>query len=255
MTAETEIAALERQVRELERLPQVRARTDQALDRADRVMGNLGPTRTRDLEAMGRTFADAMLRAGLAIGLVSLVTIGIGLFVPIGLFGFLAAVGIAIGLAALAVFFPRETGAAMGEISDKIGGLQLVRRFDQFLVRARRDLPNAARAELDALRQQVKGMGDLLERSEGEPEAADARRLMSKHLPLLIEHYEQVPRDFRDTRDNEGLTVEQRLVDGLRSGRRALDEIGESLSKKHVDALETQGRFLKNRYGSNNALD
>ena len=253
MTVETEIAAVERQVRELERLPAIQQRTDETLDRADRVLGNLGPHRRRDLEAMGRDLGDALLRAGLAIGVVSIITVAIGMIVPIGLFGFLAAVGIAIGLAALAAFFPRQAAATMGDVSEKIAGSALANRFDNFLQRVRRTLPQAARADVDALRRRAQGLSSLLDEAEGEPEAADARRLMTRHIPLLIERYEQVPRDFRDTRDNEGLTVEQRLVDGLRSGRNALDELGETLSRKHVDALETHGRFLKSRYGSKDA--
>ncbi|MCJ8190271.1 hypothetical protein [Sphingomicrobium aestuariivivum] len=251
MSIEEGVAAVERQVRELERLPAVQARTDASVDRADRVLANLdSPTRRRDLEQMGRDLTDGLLRAGLAIGVVSVITIGIGMVVPIGLFGFLAAVGIAIGLAAIAAFFPKRAAATMGEISAKIGNADLVTRFDTFLGRVRRNLPQVARTELDALRQRVKAMEKLLANAEpGDPQVADARRLMSQHLPLLIERYEQVPESYRLTRDNEGLTANQRLADGLRSGRHALEELGESLAKKDMHALESHGRFMRDRYG------
>ncbi|MCJ7421988.1 hypothetical protein [Sphingomicrobium astaxanthinifaciens] len=251
MSIEEGIAAVERQAREMERLPAVQERTNAALDRADRVLGGIdSPTRRRDLEQMGRDLTNALVRAGLAIGVVSLLTIGVGMVVPIGLFGFLAAVGIAIGLAAIVAFFPRRAAVTMGEISARIGNADLVARFDRFLAAARRDLPTVARAELDALRARAKAMARLLDNADaGDPQVADARRLMSQHLPLLIERYEQVPESYRLTRDNEGLTANQRLADGLRSGREALEELGESLARKDVHALESHGRFLKNRYG------
>ncbi|WP_265563519.1 hypothetical protein [Sphingomicrobium arenosum] len=251
MSIEEGIAAVERQAREMERLPAVQARTDASISRATRVMTNLDrETRRADLEQMGRDITDGLIRAGLAIGLVSIVTIGIGMVVPIGLFGFLAAVGIAIGLAAIAAFFPRQAAATMGEVASSIGNADLAKRFDNFLHRARRDLPNVARAELDELRRKVKEMAPLLDNADaGDPQVADARRLMSQHLPLLIERYEQVPESYRLTRDNEGLTANQRLADGLRSGRQALDELGESLARKDMHALESHGRFMRDRYG------
>src|SRR5436305_926054 len=76
-----------------------------------------------------------------------------------------------------------------------------------------------------------------------------ARRLMSIHLPGLIERYERVPPAFRGERDGEDKTVDQRLVEGLAAGRAALSEVCEQLARADVAALETQGRFIQSRYG------
>ena len=83
-----------------------------------------------------------------------------------------------------------------------------------------------------------------------DPTAQDARRLMSIHLPGLIERYERVPVAYRQERDGEGKTVDQRLVEGLAAGRSALAEVSEQLARADVAALETQGRFIEARYGA-----
>jgi hypothetical protein len=72
---------------------------------------------------------------------------------------------------------------------------------------------------------------------------------MSIHLPGLIDRYGNVPPAFRNERDGEGKTVDERLIEGLAAGRTALQEIGEKIARSDIAALETQGRFIKARYG------
>ena len=81
-----------------------------------------------------------------------------------------------------------------------------------------------------------------------DPLAQDARRLMGKHLPELIERYERVPAAYRRERDGEGLTVDERLVQGLDAAKTALDDLGRKLAREDLDAFETQGRFIESRY-------
>jgi hypothetical protein len=59
-----------------------------------------------------------------------------------------------------------------------------------------------------------------------------------------------VPAAFRSERDGEDKTVDERLVEGLAAGRAALADISERLARADVAALETQGRFIQSRYGS-----
>jgi hypothetical protein len=83
-----------------------------------------------------------------------------------------------------------------------------------------------------------------------DPNAQDARRLMSVHLPGLIDRYLRVPAAFRQERDGEDKTVDQRLVEGLAAGRVALSEVCEQLARVDVASFETQGRFIQSRYGT-----
>ena len=98
-------------------------------------------------------------------------------------------------------------------------------------------------------------MKKSLERLETlDPNAQDARRLMSIHLPGLIDRYLHVPPAYRSQQDGEGVTVEERLVEALGASRQAITEIGERLAKADMMAFETQGRFIKSRYGEDGEL-
>jgi len=193
---------------------------------------------------LGRTLG----RIGIAVLLISIATIVIGLIMPIGMFGFLAAVGLAVGVGALLVFSGGREIAAPNVTPDLPNG-QMVARFDSYLFRARRALPAPAQAELDLLSAQLPALRETLERiPDLDPNAQDARRLMSVHLPNLIDRYVHVPAAYRGQADGEDVTVDQRLVEALAAGRQALTEISEKLAKADMAAFETQGRFIQSRY-------
>jgi hypothetical protein len=116
-------------------------------------------------------------------------------------------------------------------------------------------LPAAAQAELDLLSAQLPSVRQTLERvPDLDPNAQDARRLMSTHLPGLIDRYLHVPQGYRGEQDGEGISVDERLVEALAAGRQALTEISEKLAKADMAAFETQGRFIQSRY-SERTLD
>jgi hypothetical protein len=199
---------------------------------------------------LGRTLA----RVGIGVGVISLATIAIGLVVPIGMFGFLAAVGLAVGLAALLLFSGSREIAAPNVTPDLPNG-QMVARFDSYLFRSRRALPAPAQAEIDLLSAQLPSLRHTLERvPDLDPNAQDARRLMSVHLPNLIDRYLHVPSNYRSQLDGEGISVDERLTEALQAGRVALNDISEKLARNDMAAFETQGRFIQSRY-SEKSLD
>ena len=234
---------------------EVNVKVERALARFDRVTRALderdGPARAaarRERQRVNRDLGRRLARVGVGIGVVSVATIVIGLVTPIGMFGFLAAIGLAIGIAALLAFVPTE-GSATAPSPDLPNG-QMVQRFDSYLYRTRGSLPAPARAEIDAISGRLPALRQSLERVDTlDPKAQDARRLMSIHLPGLIDRYLNVPAEFRRQEDSEGMTVDQRLVEGLGAARTALDEISQDLAKNDLDAFQTQGRFIKSRYG------
>ena len=125
----------------------------------------------------------------------------------------------------------------------------VVQRLDSLLVRKRAALPAPAARRIDAISQQLPLLESRLAETQLlDPLAQDARRLMGKHLPELIERYERVPAAYRAERDGEGLTVDERLVQGLDAAKAALDELGRKLAREDMDAFETQGRFIESRY-------
>ena len=237
-------------------MTEITDKVERAIARFDRVTRQLderdGPAREAARRERRRLNADVgrrVKRVGVAILIVSIVTIAIGLFMPIGMFGFLGAVGLAIGVAALLAFMPSQERTAAAPSTDLPNG-EMVQRFDSYLYRARRALPAPAQAEVDAMSSALPTLRQTLERVETlDPNAQDARRLMSIHLPGLIDRYARVPAAFRQEVDGEGKTVDDRLIEGLAAGRTALSEISETLARQDVAAFETQGRFIKSRYG------
>ncbi len=231
-------------------------KVERAIARFDRVTRQLderdGPSRDaarRERQRLNADLGRRVKRVGVAILIVSMVTIVVGLLMPIGMFGFLGAIGLAIGVAALLAFMPSQERTATPPSADLPNG-EMVQRFDSYLYRARRSLPAPAQAEVDAISSALPTLRQTLERVETlDPNAQDARRLMSIHLPGLIDRYARVPAAFRREVDGEGKTVDESLVEGLAAGRIALGEISEKLARDDMAAFETQGRFIKARYG------
>ncbi len=144
---------------------------------------------------------------------------------------------------------------ARPEVTPDLPNGEMVQRFDSYIYRTRAALPAPAQAEIDQLSAQLPPLKKTLERIDTlDPAAQDARRLMSLHLPGLIDRYMHVPPAYRGQQDGEGITVDQRLVEALSAGRQALNDINERLARQDLAAFETQGRFIKSRYGEDGEL-
>jgi hypothetical protein len=230
---------------------------ERAIARFERVTHQLdqrdGPARAaarRERQRLNAGVGRTVKRVAVTVVAIWVAVLVIGLLKPIGMTGFLVALLVT---AVLAAFFiargGREVVSAPAPATDLPNGA-MVERFDSYLYRVRRALPAPAQAELDAISRVLPPLKQTLERVETlDPAAQDARRLMSIHLPGLIDRYERVPPAYRAELDGEGKTVDQRLVEGLAAGRAALAEVSEQLARADVAALETQGRYIQSRYG------
>ena len=238
-----------------EKVERAIARFDRVTQQLDQRQGSVRDAARRERQRLNADLGRRVKRVGVAIGVISLVTIAIGLFLPIGMFGFLAAVGLAIGVAALLALSPSAERIAAAPSTDLPNG-PMVQRFDSYLYRARGALPAPAQAEIDAISATLPSLRQTLERVDTlDPNAQDARRLMSIHLPGLIDRYVRVPAPFRTEEDGEGKTPDQRLVEALAAGRSALHDISENLARADMAAFETQGRFIKSRYADDEPVD
>jgi hypothetical protein len=238
-------------------MTEVTEKVERAIARFDRVTRQLdqrgGPAqeaarreRQRLNAGVGRTAAKI---AGV-VAVIWLVAIIIGLLKPIGMFGFIAALFVTVAAVGLMIERTVKQGVSAPAPSADLPNGAMVERFDSYIYRTRRALPAPAQAELDSISRILPSLKQTLDRVETlDPVAQDARRLMSIHLPGLIERYERVPPAYRNELDGEGKTVDERLVEGLAAGRSALNEICEQLARADVAALETQGRFIQSRYG------
>jgi hypothetical protein len=228
---------------------------DQAIARFDEVVARYDGTsrqsaaaarrrHARNLKSVGRRLANI----GMALAALAIATIAFGLFVnPIGWAGLFL---VAIATLFILFFFSVWPGEPKRvAYSEQLPTKTLVQQLDDMLGRERRALPAPAAQQLDAISAQLPLLEARLEQADLlDPLAQDARRLMGKHLPELIERYERIPAAYRSERDGEGLTVDERLLAGLGAAREALDDIGAKLARDDLTAFETQGRFIESRY-------
>lgn len=193
------------------------------------------------------SLARRMATMGMAIGALIAATIVFGLFQPIGITG-LFFVGLAIlAILLLVSFWPSEPKRMA--YSEQLPTGAVVRQLENMLVRRRAALPAPAAQRADAIGAQLPLLESRLSEVDPlDPLAQDARRLMGKHLPELIDRYERIPAGYRHQPDGEGLTADQRLVASLDAARQALGDIGDKLVQGDRQAFETQGRFIESRY-------
>ena len=224
-------------------------RADSVLARLDQKSGAVSDARRRELKRLNSGIVETLVRIAITVGVISLTAIGIGVFIPIGMFGFLAAVGLAIGVAALLIYTNGKKALVKPNVTPDLPNGIMVQRFDSYLYRSRALLPAPAQAEIDRIAQSLSPLKQTLERiPDLDPAAQDARRLMSIHLPGLVDRYLHVPPAYRTDPDGEGKTPDQRLTEALAAGREALGDISERLAKGDLAAFETQGRFIESRY-------
>jgi len=222
-------------------------RVTQQLDQRD------GPARAaarRERERLNAGLGRTAVKVAGAVLLIWVATVIIGFVKPIGIFGFLAALVATMVIAGVMVARGgRQVVSAPAPSTDLPNG-PMVDRFDSYIVRVRRALPGPAQAQIDSISAVLPSLKQCLERVDTlDPRAQDARRLMSVHLPGLIERYANVPQAYRSEHDGEGKTVDERLVESLAAARTALGEVSEQLARSDLAAFETQGRFIKSRYG------
>lgn len=238
-------------------MTEVTDKVERAIARFERVTRQLdergGPGRDaarRERQRLNAGVGRTVIRVAITVGLIWLATIAIGLVKPIGMFGFLTALLVTGVVAAVLIARGGRQAVSGPAPSADLPNGAMVERFNSYLYRARGALPAPARVELDAMSRILPSLKQTLERVDTlDPAAQDARRLMSVHLPGLIERYERVPPAYRQERDGEDKTVDQRLIEGLAAGRAALSETADQLARADVAALETQGRFIQSRYG------
>lgn len=230
---------------------------DEAIARADdflaRLDGAAAPAgrmqsrpRGRSATRISRRIGNVAIAGAAILAAVFAFALIIG---PIGIEG-LFLVGVAMLFALIFFsFWPGGREPKRVAYTDQVPTRSVVQQLDGLLARRRTALPPPAARRADAISRQLPLLESrLAEVNPLDPLAQDARRLMGKHLPDLLDRYERVPPEFRHTRDGEGLTVDERLLASLDAAHQALGEIGERLVQQDRDAFETQGRFIESRY-------
>ena len=232
-------------------------KVESAIARFDRVTRQLderdGPTRAaarRDRDRLNAGLGRTAAKVAGAVALIWIAAVVIGFLKPIGMFGFLAALVATVVVGGIMLARGGTQAVSAPAPSTDLANGAMVERFNSYLYRVRRALPASAQAQLDSITAILPSLKQTLERVDTlDPCAQDARRLMSIHLPGLIDRYADVPTAYRGEEDGEGKTVDERLVESLAAARTALGEVSEQLARQDISAFETQGRFIKSRYG------
>ena len=224
------------------------ARYDEAVARWEGRTPAAAAARRRHLGRTARSLGKRLASIGVALAALMVATIVFSQVVgPIGLAGLFVVSVLTLAILVLFSLWPAEPERVT--FDDSIPTATLVRQLDSMLVRQRAALPAPAARRLDEIGASLPLLESrLAEIDPLDPVAQDARRLMGKHLPELIERYERVPREYRHHRDGEGRTVDERLVASLDAAREAIGEIGSKLAHGDRQAFETQGRFIESRY-------
>ena len=227
---------------------------DRAIARFDEVMGRIdrsAPARAaqrRQLTRGAAAVARKLANIGMAVGALIVATLVFGLIVgPIGITGLFVVAALMMLAVVLFSIWPGEEQVV--DYKEDMPNKAVVQRLDGLLVRKRAALPSPAATRIDAISRQLPLLESRLAETDIlDPLAQDARRLMGKHLPELIERYERVPPAYRHERDGEGLTVDERLIAGLDAAKDALGDLGRKLAHEDMTAFESQGRFIESRY-------
>ncbi len=232
---------------------------DQAIARFDVVMGRIDRSSVsraaqRRVQSRGAAaIARKLGYIGIALAVLFAVTIGLGLAADgIGLGGLFIVASLMVLTVIGIGFLPLDRDIV--EFKEDMPNKAVVQRLESLLVRKRTALPAPAVNRIDEISAQLPLLENRLSETQIlDPLAQDARRLMGKHLPELIERYERVPLAYRHERDGDGLTVDQRLIAGLDAAKTALDDLGRKLAHEDLTAFESQGRFIENRYREDDA--
>ena len=121
---------------------------------------------------------------------------------------------------------------------------------DVWLDRQRRNLPALAAPQVDAISARLATLeSQLAQVPAGDPVAQDLSRLLSRHLPELVERYTRVPAEQRArTIESDGRSLDVTLVEGLKVVEEELARASDQLASADRDAVRIQGKFLEARY-------
>jgi hypothetical protein len=224
------------------------ARAGELFARYDNRAGDYVSGARRRYGGTARSAAKRVVNIGAALLALTIATIAFGIFVgPIGWTGLFIVSVLALGILLAVGMMPAEPKRV--QYTEELPTKTVVRQLSSMLSRERAALPAPAARQVDAIGATLPLLEQrLAELDPLDPVAQDARRLMGKHLPDLIDRYERVPAAYRQEKDGEGLTVDERLVASLDAAKTALGDVADRLSRSDREAFETQGRFIESRY-------
>ena len=226
---------------------------DRAIERAGSLLGRLSPQAQRmAFRARQRKrefFLKKLGRAALAVGAIVLGTAIFGLAVgPIGGTGVMLVTGaLVLATAGLLIWpaYPETNEQSLVQTELKL----LPAQTEVWLAQQRRALPAPAANQLDAIGLRLETLAPQLQTLDPrEPVAMEVRKILSEHLPELVNGYRRVPESLRREGRNGGMTPDQQLADGLKLIDEEIAEMTRNIAAGDLDKLATQEKFLQLKY-------
>jgi hypothetical protein len=194
----------------------------------------------RGIRAIGRRIRNMVLGV---FGVAVLAFLYGTLVAPLG---FLGVVVMVLGMYAAMMLFAGWPAERVPRAADLPNGslATLPERVADWLGALHLPLPVRLTAEVDALAIDIRQLGRLVERiTPDSARAADIERLLARHLPRLMDSYGELPPAARHSAD-----ADAHFREGLQVIRAEVGRMTAELSAERLQALETEGRFLKSRY-------
>lgn len=113
----------------------------------------------------------------------------------------------------------------------------------------RRALPAAALDAIDMIGVRLEQIApQLATLAENGPAAREVRKLLTEHLPGLVDSYTRIPLALRGKAGSAGTSPSEQLIDGLSVISDEIEAMSMDLSRNDIDALATRNRFLETKY-------
>lgn len=188
-------------------------------------------------------------RAFLALAGIWIATLVVALALG-GLSFMISMLAVLLGIAVFMVLaiYPATPRLHAGDL-DKASLPELAGSTELWLEGKRRALPGAAVDAIDMIGVRLEQIApQLAALDENGPAAREVRKLLSEHLPGLIDSYTRIPASLHGKPTAGGVTPSEQLVDGLCVISDQIEAMSLDLSRNDLDALATRNRFLESKY-------
>lgn len=226
---------------------------DRQIERSSELLHRLSPQAQR-LAHRARQRKRAFLvkklgRVIMAGGAIMIASVIFGLAIgPIGGNGVLVALGLFIAAALLLLIYPHYPEAST-ETLVNTDLKYLPAQTEVWLSSQRKALPAPAANQLDQIGLRLETLGPQLQTIDPrEPAAQEVRKILTEHLPDLVNGYKRVPEPLRRERQSNGQTPDQQLTEGLKLIDEEIAEMTRNIAAGDLDSLATQGKFLELKY-------
>lgn len=125
---------------------------------------------------------------------------------------------------------------------------ELAATTELWLEGRRNALPSPALDAIDLIGVRLEQLAPQLETLDpSAPASREVRKLLTEHLPALVNSYTRIPSSLRG-REHAGSTPAAQVTDGLHVIAKEIETMSLDLSRNDLDALAVRGRFLETKY-------